>query len=71
MVMESGWQSFDRQFELRTLPPRIYGCALAVWPVAVPKPMVEYIDPDYLFLQNMPNMHNVRNMQNMQNMTVL
>jgi hypothetical protein len=45
MVMASGWQSFDRQFEpyLRALWRRPCGVA---WD-AVPEPMVEYIDPDF------------------------
>jgi hypothetical protein len=45
MVMASGWQSFDCQFEpyLRAFMRRPCGVA---WD-AVPEPMVEYIDPDF------------------------
>jgi hypothetical protein len=41
VVKASGWPSFDRQFEVRTLPPRVIGGALAVWPGTL---MVEYIN---------------------------
>jgi hypothetical protein len=47
MVMASGWQSFDRQFEpfLHAFMAAPLRCG---WD-AVPEPMVEYIDPDFFF----------------------
>ncbi len=46
MVMASGWQSFDRQFEpyLRAFMAAPLRCGGTVAWDAVPEPMVEYID---------------------------
>ncbi len=48
MVMASGWQSFDRQFEpyLRAFMAAPLRCGLG----AVPEPMVEYINPGFLYV---------------------
>jgi hypothetical protein len=48
VVKTSGWQSFDRQFDPTSVNLWRRPCGVA-WD-AVPKPMIEYIDPDFLLL---------------------
>jgi hypothetical protein len=46
----TGWQSFDRQFEpSNPTSARLWQRPCGVAWDAVPEPMVEFIDPDFLF----------------------